>query len=45
MDEKTNALCKALTFLLIQNDCETLKTLLLTIQDPVFSMGILPYLA
>ena len=36
---------KYYSLLLIQNDCETLKQICLSIRNPIFSMGIIPYMA
>lgn len=36
---------KICTLLLIQNDCETLKNIVLKFRDPIFCMEIIPYMA
>lgn len=45
MSEIQDTQCKICTVLLIQNDCETLKKIILNIHDPIFCMEIIPYLA
>lgn len=45
MSEFQDTKCKICTVLLIQNDCETLKKIILNVHDSIFCMEMIPYLA
>lgn len=45
MNSENKALCDLGTIQLMQNDCETIKEILLGVRHPVFSMAIIPYAA
>lgn len=45
MDKIDRALCNASTVLLLQDDCETLKAIAVSVSDPILSLFMIPYYA